>query len=177
MCYYKVLCCKNFLQIKFFEENFWPLRALPPRVLKILTSPRQRRHQTNDFWELGNGSRTRRCGWSVWSFHVKGEALRKNGNSHFFSVACMENSKWRKFCFQLFFLRHREWVYQACLVCERPGRLNRAALLTSAVANKPLREEAIFIHKKSSQRSRHCKTNWASKTSGTTVMLSKRFAP
>lgn len=43
-------------------------------------------------------------------------------------------------------------VLGTCLVCERPGRLNRAALLTSAVANKPLREDAIFTHKESSQR-------------------------
>ena len=38
-----------------------------------------------------------------------------------------------------------------CAVCERLRRRNNAALLTSAVANKPLREEATFTYKDSSQ--------------------------
>lgn len=69
----------------------------------------------------------------------------------FFSVAIQKNARWRTTCFLLFCATRRERT-RLVLVCERLGRRNNAALLTSAVANKPLREEATFIYKDSSQK-------------------------
>ena len=80
-------CYSFYKLIKFFEELLTAARALPASF-EIITSPRQRRHLALSVREFGHGSRTRRCGWSVLSFHGKGGALRKNCNSNFFSVVC-----------------------------------------------------------------------------------------
>ena len=167
-------------RLKFFEV-FFDRCARSLQRFENNQAAAERRLCRRSCW-LRNGSRTRTCGWSCFVF-TEGAALRKMRNNAFFSGDCYERKigrssifelvhrfwgrnifwwMWRKFCYLFFFLRHKEWVYQACLVRERLRRRNNAALLTSAVAKKPLREEATFTYKDSSRKSRHCRTNWAS---------------